>query len=321
MKASLRLSLAAVLVALGWAPPRRITRAARSRSSFPIRPGAPPTSWRACWRRNSPISWDRISSSRTSAAAEPPSPPAGSARDAGWTHAALHNLQISANVALYPRSDSTPKRTSRRSPSSTRIRWCWSAESRSAPSTLPSSRLDEDNADEDGASRDRQHRAPGHVAARQGGARVDVVHVPYRGAAPALQDIAGGHVDLFFATPQSVVQQVTTGQMKAYGITAKGGLRCFRTSRASCRSSGPSSKFLLACAVRARRDAEAGHRQAQCGASAGDGRSAIVKAWADTGVAPFGKDQRSPQAAQALLQNEISRWSQVVRENNIQPSD
>jgi len=48
---------------------------------------------------------------------------------------------------------------------------------------------------------------------------------------------------------------------------------------------------------------------------------AIIRAWADTGVAPFGKDQRSPQAAQALMQSEVARWSQVVRENNIQPAD
>ena len=47
----------------------------------------------------------------------------------------------------------------------------------------------------------------GHLAtslfAQEAGVTVD--HIPYRGAAPALQDIAGGHVDLFFATPQSVV--------------------------------------------------------------------------------------------------------------------
>jgi tripartite-type tricarboxylate transporter receptor subunit TctC len=48
---------------------------------------------------------------------------------------------------------------------------------------------------------------------------------------------------------------------------------------------------------------------------------AVVKAWAETGVAPFAKDQRSPQAAQGLLKNEIGRWGQVVRENNIQPSE
>src|SRR5262252_6269085 len=63
----------------------------------------------------------------------------------------------------------------------------------------------------------------GHLAtslfAQEAHAIVD--HIPYRGAAPALQDIAGGHVDLFFATPQSVLQQVASGEMKAYGITAK----------------------------------------------------------------------------------------------------
>jgi tripartite-type tricarboxylate transporter receptor subunit TctC len=45
----------------------------------------------------------------------------------------------------------------------------------------------------------------------------------------------------------------------------------------------------------------------------------VVKAWAATGVVPYPKDQRSPQAAQALLHSEIARWAQVVRENDIQP--
>jgi len=46
---------------------------------------------------------------------------------------------------------------------------------------------------------------------------------------------------------------------------------------------------------------------------------AIVKIWADTGVTPFPKDQRSPQAAQTLLHSEIVRWGQVIRDNKIQP--
>src|SRR5215475_6753109 len=65
--------------------------------------------------------------------------------------------------------------------------------------------------------------ATGHLAtsllAQQADVKIDLI--PYRGAAPALQDIAGGHVDLFFATPQSVVEQVKAGQIKAYGITAE----------------------------------------------------------------------------------------------------
>ena len=53
---------------------------------------------------------------------------------------------------------------------------------------------------------------------------VEVTHIPYRGAAPALQDILGGHVDLFFATPQQVVGNVTAGEIKAFGITSRDAL-------------------------------------------------------------------------------------------------
>jgi tripartite-type tricarboxylate transporter receptor subunit TctC len=48
---------------------------------------------------------------------------------------------------------------------------------------------------------------------------------------------------------------------------------------------------------------------------------AVIKAWSETGVAPFAKDQRSPQAAQKLMRSEVARWSQVVRDNNIQPAE
>ena len=74
-------------------------------------------------------------------------------------------------------------------------------------------------------------------------AKVPIDLIPYRGAAPALQDIAGGHVDLFFATPQSVVQQVKAGQIKAYGITATDpGAAELRLPDAACMEMGSSSK-------------------------------------------------------------------------------
>jgi tripartite-type tricarboxylate transporter receptor subunit TctC len=45
---------------------------------------------------------------------------------------------------------------------------------------------------------------------------------------------------------------------------------------------------------------------------------AILKSWAESGVAPYPKDERSPAAARAMLQREIARWGEVVRDNNIQ---
>ena len=50
---------------------------------------------------------------------------------------------------------------------------------------------------------------------------IEVTHIPYRGAAPMLQDTLGGHIDLFFATPQQVVGQFASGEVKVFGITSK----------------------------------------------------------------------------------------------------
>jgi tripartite-type tricarboxylate transporter receptor subunit TctC len=153
-------------------------------------------------------------------------------------------------------------------------------------------------------------------------ANVEVVGVPYRGAAPALQDIAGGHVDLFFATPQSVVQTVARGQMKAFGITSKTASPQFPGVASFVDALGPKLEILYwhALFVPAGTPTPIVDRLSAVLLGVMDD-PAVVKAWAETGVAPFGKDQRSPQAAQKLLRSEIERWGQVVRDNNIQPSE
>ncbi|HEY4141883.1 MAG TPA: tripartite tricarboxylate transporter substrate-binding protein, partial [Pseudolabrys sp.] len=46
-------------------------------------------------------------------------------------------------------------------------------------------------------------------------AQVDIVHVPYKGAAPALQDVIGGHNQMMFATAASVVGQIKGGKVRA----------------------------------------------------------------------------------------------------------
>ena len=49
-------------------------------------------------------------------------------------------------------------------------------------------------------------------------AKVDIVHVPYRGAGPAMNDLIGGHVQMFFDLMPVVLPQVTTGKVRALGI-------------------------------------------------------------------------------------------------------
>lgn len=48
----------------------------------------------------------------------------------------------------------------------------------------------------------------------------EIVHVPYRGAAPALQDVAGGRVELFITTPSSAIALAQAGRVKALAIAS-----------------------------------------------------------------------------------------------------
>ena len=47
-----------------------------------------------------------------------------------------------------------------------------------------------------------------------------MAHVPYRGAAPALQDVAGGRVEMFITTPSSAIGLVRGGRLKALAIAS-----------------------------------------------------------------------------------------------------
>lgn len=51
-------------------------------------------------------------------------------------------------------------------------------------------------------------------------AKVDMVHVPYKGGGPALNDVIGGQVPLFFGNLASTLQHVQSGKLKALAVTS-----------------------------------------------------------------------------------------------------
>jgi tripartite-type tricarboxylate transporter receptor subunit TctC len=59
-------------------------------------------------------------------------------------------------------------------------------------------------------------------------ARIDIVHVPYKGGGPAVIDLIGGHVQMMFSTLPSVLQQVRAGKLRGLAVT---GARRFPPAR------------------------------------------------------------------------------------------
>jgi tripartite-type tricarboxylate transporter receptor subunit TctC len=52
-------------------------------------------------------------------------------------------------------------------------------------------------------------------------AGVEMVHVPYKGGAPAVQSVVAGDTQLSFATPPSVLSLVHSGRLKALAVTSR----------------------------------------------------------------------------------------------------
>ncbi|MCD0501602.1 Bug family tripartite tricarboxylate transporter substrate binding protein [Bordetella petrii] len=64
--------------------------------------------------------------------------------------------------------------------------------------------------------------APSHLAGELFGqlAGVRLMHVPYRGSAPALTDLVGGQVDMMFDSAPSSINFVRSGKLRALGVTS-----------------------------------------------------------------------------------------------------
>src|SRR5262249_58806547 len=62
---------------------------------------------------------------------------------------------------------------------------------------------------------------PAHLAGElfKSEAKINIVHVPYKGAAPALQDVIAGHDQMMFATAASVIGHIEGGRVRALAVT------------------------------------------------------------------------------------------------------
>ena len=73
--------------------------------------------------------------------------------------------------------------------------------------------------------------SPGHVAGELFNmmAGVDLVHVPYRGGAPAMTDLFGGQVQVMFSPLLESIAHIKAGKLRSLAVTTETRQACCRT--------------------------------------------------------------------------------------------
>jgi tripartite-type tricarboxylate transporter receptor subunit TctC len=161
--------------------------------------------------------------------------------------------------------------------------------------------------------------SPPHLALElfKGAAGANVLHVPYRGAAPAVTDLLGGQVQAMFADLPVLMPQIQAGTLRPIGMASKQraavlpdvptldeqGIADVYADNwyalfAPARTPAPVIARLNAAVTAALGDAEVSRRLIQAGAVPSPG---------------------SPQQLADLLKSELARWGKVIREKNIKP--
>jgi len=141
----------------------------------------------------------------------------------------------------------------------------------------------------------------------------------YRGAAPAMQDLVGGHVDLMFDQPPNSLPHVRDGNIKAYAVTARRRLASAPDIPTVDEAGLPGFYITVWSGMWAPK----GTPQDVISKL----NAAVVDALADKAVqgrlADLGQevpalDQQTPAALAALQKTEIEKWWPIVKAMNLQ---
>jgi tripartite-type tricarboxylate transporter receptor subunit TctC len=141
-------------------------------------------------------------------------------------------------------------------------------------------------------------------------AGVDMVHVPYKGTAPALQDLMGGSIQILVDVPSTLMPQVRGGKIRALGMFSAKRVAGAAEVPTIAEAGGPpleSSTWVLFL-VPAGTPKDIVNRMAAETARAV--ASADIRSRFETiGIDPVGN---TPEEAAKFLDDEIAKWAKVI---------
>ena len=147
-------------------------------------------------------------------------------------------------------------------------------------------------------------------------AGVFIVNIPYRGTAPAVQDVLAGQVDLMFAAVGNVQSHIKAGKLKALGVTSAKRLAAFPDVPAIGESlPGYESSAWFGLFAPGRMNPEVAKKLADAARAAVQSPE-VKRRIENEGATPVGN---SPEEFSRFVDSEIVRWRKVVQYAGAKP--
>jgi tripartite-type tricarboxylate transporter receptor subunit TctC len=144
---------------------------------------------------------------------------------------------------------------------------------------------------------------------------IDMVHVPFKGTAPAMQAAMANDIQILVDTPSSLMPQVRGGKLRALGMFSGKRLPAYTDVPTIAEAGGPaleSSTWVLFMAPSATPKDIVSRLAAETAKALKDPE--VRDRLTQTGIEPVGD---TPEQAKQFLDAEIARWAKVINVANV----
>jgi len=146
-------------------------------------------------------------------------------------------------------------------------------------------------------------------------AGVDILHVPYKGAAPAMVDLMSGQIQLMFATTPTTLANLSSGRIKVLGVASATPVKVLpdAPTLASAGLKGVEATSIYGLLVPAKTPDDIVEKL----------NNALQKGLQDPEVQKKMSMQgieivsTTPQSARALVADEVGKWNRIIDETHI----
>ena len=146
----------------------------------------------------------------------------------------------------------------------------------------------------------------------------DMTTVPYKGTAPAINDLLGGQVDLLCDQTTNTTQYIASGRVKAYGTTSKTRLDTMKDLPTLAESGLPGFEVVVWHGVYAPKGTPKPVVDKLTAAlQTAIAEASFAQKMADLGSQVVAKDKATPNGLRTQLSSEIDRWTPIIRKAGV----